>query len=349
MSRNGKAVRKIWYTRCPVPTASSLAHDLGILDEEFADEGIEVAALNDAADPDLRRAHYDHGLDGLIREGGNVPALWARSAGRETRLLALTWIDEYQAVLTRPDSDIGEPEDLEGRYLGVPRHGYLPVDFWAAMSVRGYEAALSLAGLALTDARLVDVRVPYGRAEGAGTPWGIEALLDGRIDAIYAKGAPAVELACGYGLREVAEFGSHPNPLYRVNNGTPRTVTVDAWLLEVRPDLVTRYLTSLLRAAGMAANEPAAVSRVVTSETGAEGFGVGRAYGEDVGERMRPELRPDWILALEAQKAFLTTRGFLPADFDLGGWVAHEPLKQAEKVVAASARPFSVPQIDQRR
>ena len=32
----------LWYTRCPVPTAWSLAVHLGWLDEEFADDGITV-------------------------------------------------------------------------------------------------------------------------------------------------------------------------------------------------------------------------------------------------------------------------------------------------------------------
>ena len=45
------------------------------------------------------------------------------------------------------------------------------------------------------------------------------------------------------------ELGFHPDPLVRVNNGVPRTVTVDTALTE-QEHVVEQILTSLLRAAG---------------------------------------------------------------------------------------------------
>ena len=97
----------LWFTRCPVPTASGIAFKLGWLGEEFARDGIRVATLQDALQ--LGRHHYDHELPGLFREGGNVPALAARGAGTPTRLIGLTWIEEWQTITCAPTRAFARP------------------------------------------------------------------------------------------------------------------------------------------------------------------------------------------------------------------------------------------------
>ncbi len=92
-------LEQIWFTRCPVPTASGIAYKLGWLSEEFAADGLPVATLQEARQ--LGHHHYDHQLPGLFREGGNVPALAARAAGSPSRLIGLTWIEEWQTLLVR--------------------------------------------------------------------------------------------------------------------------------------------------------------------------------------------------------------------------------------------------------
>ena len=46
----------------------------------------------------------------------------------------------------------------------------------------------------------------------------------------------------------VVEFGNHPDPKLRINNGTPRVLTVDDALSQQRPDLVVRLLDVVARA-----------------------------------------------------------------------------------------------------
>src|SRR5580698_10387937 len=65
------AIDKIWFTRCPVPTATGLAYKLGWLEDEFTPEGIALGTLQEVGG-DLARHHYDHQLATLIREGGNL-------------------------------------------------------------------------------------------------------------------------------------------------------------------------------------------------------------------------------------------------------------------------------------
>ncbi|MFF8955237.1 ABC transporter substrate-binding protein [Streptomyces sp. NPDC014894] len=315
----------LWFTRCPVPTATGIAADLGWLAEEFARDGIAVASLQDASAATARDHHYTHALEGLFREGGNVPALWTRSRGEPTRLIGLTWIEERQVVLVAADSAVQEAGDLKGRRLAVPRHP-LPIDFWRAMALRGFEGALSTAGLTLDDSVLVDV--PAGaRAD----QWSAEldALRAGTVDAVYAKGATAVEAAARYGARIAVELDDHPDRRTRVNNGTPRPITVRASLLEDRPELVTRFLAVLVRAADWAARHPDDLARVLGRETGAGATGVAGAYRARGHRDLRIDLSDERLDLLARQEHALRTHGFLAAPVDVREWADHEPLRQA--------------------
>lgn len=100
---------ELWFTRCPVPTATGIAADRGRLTEEFAADGITVRSLQDVPPELAADHHYTHGLTGLFREGGNVPALWARARGEATRVVGLTWIEEPQSILVRADSELRTP------------------------------------------------------------------------------------------------------------------------------------------------------------------------------------------------------------------------------------------------
>ena len=55
---------RIWFTRCPVPTASGIAFKLGWLEEEFARDGLPVSTLQEARQ--LGHHHYDHQLRGCF-------------------------------------------------------------------------------------------------------------------------------------------------------------------------------------------------------------------------------------------------------------------------------------------
>ncbi|RFU86907.1 ABC transporter substrate-binding protein [Streptomyces triticagri] len=318
----------LWYTRCPVPTATGIAADRHLLADEFAADGIAVRSLQDVGpdvDAAVRRTHYTHSLPGLFREGGNVPALWARSRGERTRLVGLTWIEERQTVLVAPGSAIRGAGALRGRRLAIPRHD-LDIDFWQAMALRGFEGALASAGLGLEDAVRVDV--PAGRRTGQWTAE-LDALRRGEVDAVYVKGALAVEAARDAGAEVAVELDLLPDPVHRVNNGTPRPITVHQDLLDERPDLVDRFLAVLLRAADWAADRPDEVNRILGAETGAGSAGVLAAYRPGTHRTLHPGLAPDRIALLARQEAALRAHGFLPEPVDVHEWVDPGPLSRA--------------------
>src|SRR3954463_4884301 len=132
------AISEIWYTRCPVPTPVGLAAQLGLLDETFRKEGIELKSIIDSPNRDIRQSHFNHTLAWSFRHGGNVPPIRARSEGKKTRLVGITWTDEFQAIITLPSTGIRTIADLKGRRFGVERRpDGIVVDFQRAIALKG--------------------------------------------------------------------------------------------------------------------------------------------------------------------------------------------------------------------
>ncbi|MCG5212769.1 ABC transporter substrate-binding protein [Streptosporangium soli] len=323
---------KIWYTRCPVPTASGLAHNLGWLAEEFGRSGLELGVLQDAG-PELAPRHFDHRLVGLFREGGNVPALAARAEGAPTRLIGLTWIEEWQSILVRPDSGITGAAGLRGARIALPGWAETRArSFPRAMALHGAKGALAQAGLTLEEVTFVEV------ASSASPSWpGLAELASGEVDAVYAKGARAAEQARRIGAVVAVDLDAHPDPRTRVNNGTPRPITVHEELLDRHPDLVVAFLEQSLRAADWAADDLDGVRSILAGETGSGAEAVATAYRGDFHTALHPDLSSERLGLLAIQQTFLQTHGFLAGDFDLASWVAPEPLAQARERLAHRA------------
>jgi ABC-type nitrate/sulfonate/bicarbonate transport system substrate-binding protein len=320
----------LWFTRCPVPTATGIAADRGWLAEEFAPDGIEVRSLQDAGPGVDRQTHFTHALPALFREGGNVPALWARSRGERTRLIGLTWIEERQTVLVAPGSGIEEAADLRGRRVAVPKHP-IAIDFWRAMALRGFEGALASAGLALEDVVLVDVPAEEER-QGQWVAE-LDALRRGEVDAVYVKGALAVEAARRAGAEVAIELDALPDRRHRVNNGTPRPITVHQQLLDEQPELVARFLAVLLKAADWAADRPEDVARILGAETGAGPEGVAGAYRPGTHRTLHPDLSEARLELLGRQETALRAHGFLPEAVDVRSWADPAPLRRAAELL----------------
>lgn len=348
VTRTPTEVDTIWYTRCPVPTASGIAIDTGILAERFATERVTVSSIRASGDPAVRESHFDHSLERSFREGGSIPPLHARSLGRETRVVGLTWVEEFQSLLAVPESGIRSPEDLRGRRVLMPRHGGERIDFEHAMALRGLEATLAVAGLTLADVEIVDVRTEVGQlVEREGSyrnehyRFELAALHDGYGDVFYAKGAPARETIARHDLHPVLDLRASPDLRDRVNNGTPRPITVSAELLDARPDLVQRYLAALVDAALWAREHRERSFEILAAETGASVASARAAYGPSAPDRLLPSWDPRLVELLTFEKDFLLTNGFLAGDVDIDAWLVREPLLAA--LAAAGVDPTTSP------
>lgn len=327
--------RTLWFTRCPVPTATGIAADRRWLTDEFARDGIAVRSLQDAEPDADRAAHYTHALPGLFREGGNVPALWARSRGERTRLVGLTWIEERQSILVAPGSGLRGTAALRGSRIALPVHS-IAIDFWRAMALRGFEG--------LSPPRASASRTPSPstyRPHGSREQWSAElaALRRGDVDAVYVKGAVAVEAARQAGAEVAVELDDLPDPAHRINNGTPRPITVHQDLLDEHPGLVDRFLAVLLRAADWAADRPDEVDRILGAETGAGAEGVAGAYLPGTHRTLHLDLTPRRLALLAAQERALRAHGFLPEAVDIESWADPAPLRRAAALNGTPALP----------
>jgi ABC-type nitrate/sulfonate/bicarbonate transport system substrate-binding protein len=340
-----KPIDTLWYTRCPVPTPLGIAAQLGWIEEEFRADGIRVRTLQDETDPSLRESHFDHKLDNSFRQGGNIPAIWARSQGRQTRVVGLTWTDEAQVILTLPNSPIKSVANLRGKRLGVATRPQEKIDFWKATTIRAYLAALNLHGLTEKDVTLVELPRTEGSFVGNGTSSKpltetVEAvaLLRGDVDVIFHKGSRGLELADALNARVVFDVGAHPDPKVRVNNGSPRTLTVDAGLLESNLPLVVRLVKKVITAGQWAAEHPKETLAYVARETRSAEVAVARAYGRDVHHHLRTDLEESSIVALGDFTRFLHEWKFIPNAVDVRGWIDARPLLLAQQELALEAR-----------
>ena len=340
-------VDTLWYTRCPVPTPLGIAAQLGWIEEEFKGDGIAVRTLQDETDPSVRESHFDHKLDNSFRQGGNIPAIWARSAGRPTRVVGLTWTDEAQVILTLPRSGIRSVRDLAGKKLAVATRPEDKIDFWKATTIRAYVAALGLHDLSVNDVTLVEL--PRAGASSVGPRTGeaapriedsleAQALLRGDVDAIFHKGSRGLELADAIGAEIVFDVGAHPDPKIRVNNGSPRTLTVDAGLIERDLPLVVRLVKRVLLAGRWAAEHPQEAVAYVARETRSSEAAVRRAYGSDVNHHLRTDLEESSIAALADFTSFLHQWKFIPNPLDVRAWIDPSPLQRAQAELAAEVR-----------
>jgi len=340
MSRN--SISEIWYTRCPVPTPVGLADQLGWLKETFGKEGIELKSIIDSPSRDIRQSHFNHTLDWSFRHGGNVPPIRARSEGRKTRLVGITWTDEFQALITLPSTGIKTTKDLKGRRFGIARRPDGIVDFMRATALKALVSGLSLDGLTHTDVEIVEIVLQdsvlasqegpslFGLKRKQAYGDEVAALLRGDVDAIHVKGTAGINVANLIGAHQIAEFGFHPDPKIRINSGSPRILTVDEKLAEERPDLVTRLIETIHRASDWAEAHPDETRRFVAREAGATEEQVLAANGPDLHRHLGLGLDPELVAAVGHYKDFLRDWGFLAADFDLDAWVDRRPLDGLE-------------------
>ncbi|TAY71737.1 ABC transporter substrate-binding protein [Rhizobium leguminosarum] len=341
------AISEIWYTRCPVPTPVGLAAQLGYLEENFRKEGVTLKSIIDSPDRSIRQSHFNHTLDWSFRHGGNVPPIRARSEGRKTRLVGITWTDEFQAIITLPQTGIKSTRDLKGRRFGIARRPEGIVDFMRATALKGLISALSLEGLEVADVEVVDIALAdsvlasqegpslFGLKRRQAYGEEIASLVRGEVDAIYVKGTAGINVANLVGAVQVAEFGFHPDPKIRINSGSPRVLTVDELLAEERPDLVHRLLESIFKASAWAEAHPEETRRFVAREAGATEEQVLAANGAEVHRHLGLGLQPELVEAVGHYKDFLRDFGFLAADFDVAEWVDRRHLEAFAKRAVA--------------
>jgi ABC-type nitrate/sulfonate/bicarbonate transport system substrate-binding protein len=332
-----EASETLWYTRCPMATASSVAISGGWLEREFEGDGIEVRSLRANPDQTGRLAHYSHTHPALFREGGVVPPLWAYAGGAPTRLLGIGREEGFRGLIALPDSGVNVPGDLRGRRIALPRRTGPPIDFARGVAWRGIATCLGVAGLDESEVDLVDVTSAEGTLTTAApssngslyTAWEnvrllsaeVLALVRGEVDAIFVVGGFGLELAALTGAQVVVEVSQrHPWPEWKGNH--LRVLTVSEDLLDGRPDLVGRYVATLHRAADWASEHQRDAIRIIAAEMGVAEEWTSLGYHPETPFHLHLESAPADLAELDNWAGFLSERGFLAGPVDVSRWMA---------------------------
>ena len=329
---------ELWYTRCPLPAASGIAQRERWLHQEFARDGIRVDTIRTSPVREVRDSHFTHDHPNLFREGGPVPPIWAKASGRDTALIGITWTEEARAVLVKATSPIKTLSDLRGRRLALPRHATRYVDHARAHALRGFSGVLAEAGIDAKEVSFVDVpeaeyeiREPPVAVNQTKFPL-IDAVVDGRADAVFVRGGRIGRLMAEYALRPLPTEGNNADSGVRLVPGTPRAVTVNRALAVARPDIVAHYLSVLRRTAAWAHANPAKATVIAAAEIGATAAEIASGFGPALTARLGVSLSLAHVAALEAEKNFLRDHGFIACDFDFDAWIDPEPLRLAEEL-----------------
>ena len=347
-AREIEAGSDVWYSRCPVPTPFAVALKLGWLQNAIeGGSGVPWRSLGDSRDDAIRNAHFTHAKADVFRHGGNIPPLWARSEGADTRLLGVSWVTMRQQVQVLPGSGIRSPKDLAGRRLLIQRNPTASIDYWRASTLRTYEAALVSAGLGLGDVTFVEQVSHVGGQPGAaaklspdGSLWTADRslmrrrelllpLVRGEVDAIATQAHYGVEFEGLIGAETIFDRSLSPNRLDRVNNDTPDILTVSASLIERRPEIVERVLVQLLRARDWARSHRAEVVRLMAQEFKTSEVLVDQSWGEDLVDGLDLDLGEESLAALQSQNEFLLRHGFIHRPVDIQVWIDPRPLEAA--------------------
>jgi ABC-type nitrate/sulfonate/bicarbonate transport system substrate-binding protein len=331
----------IWYTVCPVPSASHIAVEYGWLEREFEKTGIAISHISNLPKEESM-AHFTHDHPRLFRDGGCIPPIWARSRGAMNKVIGMVWPNVGQAILVRRESSIKTVKDLKGKRLSLPDRSYGLIDFRRASIERGFIMALKAHGLEDDDVQFVDLPLTNAdmvipeRAQLTKNPGPearpakkgqlpqqseVDALQQGDVDAILSSLGRAHVLEQAGAAKAIYDLRDHPDWRFRIHNVYPVTITVSTAFAEAHPDLVVRWMKVLVRAGNWAKDNAAEILRVVSGATGVPEKALEATSEAGFHQHLVPEITDVGLEGLALEKQFLLEHGFIENDFDVERWV----------------------------
>jgi len=332
--------RTLWYTRCPVATASGIAFQRKSFDQEFNGSDYVVRNIKELG---LAQAdtHFDHRLSDSFREGGAIPPLWARSRGADTLAVGLTFVADSLAVFVRADDKARRVQDLAGRRCGLPVRPYILIDFMKVNAHKGFYSTLAANGMQESDVQIVEMTIndDMHGSINADLKQGdrpslydadIDYLLRGEVDAIFCKNAEVglIERRYAGRIRKLYDLMTDQTDRAHMVNANPRIITVSAGLAREAPEAVERYLLVLVRTANWAASHPAEATAVMAKELGVSEADIRSSYEPDFHKKLWPSFGPELRRLLQVQIDFMQARGYL-GQVDLEAWMQTRFLDQA--------------------
>ena len=356
MTIKGKTMRSVdvdwkefYYTNCPLVSASNVDQEIGWVKEEFKKIGITYRYLRSTRENDWY-PHYVHNLDNLMRFGGCFPAIHVQADIRRTRLIGTTHVYEGGCMLVRSRDQIYRMKDLKGKKIGLSKSGnVIKNDWWRVQEEQGIELMLMLNDMTRDDVEIVEFPYPddwYDKPEML-TPmenpselWlkrdhkhdlafrPLEtALLKGLVDAIYTQTGPFQHIQEQTGqIKAIENLARYPDWTLQGAN-VPATLTVTDVACKEHPELVVTLLKGLIKVGRWANEHKHAAAAILDKQT--YYLDVEDTYRNIKDLDMVPVLSPYNLQALQTNKDFMLSHGYIDNDFDVFEWAAPEFLEKA--------------------
>ena len=344
--------KEVYYTNCPLISASNVDQELGWTKEEFKKIGVRYGYLRSNAENDWY-PHYIHNLDNLIRFGGLFPPIHVHADIRRTRLLGVTHVPhEGGVMIIRAKDDIYRMSDLKGKKIGISKSmNQIKNDWWRIQEHQGIELMLRMNGMTMDDIQLVEF--PYGddwyNKPEMLTPienpseWQLKrdhkhdlafrpletALEKGVIDAMYSQSKVLSVLTEATGKFAIIEdLSKYPDWRLQVAN-IPAAITCTDVMAKEHPELVVTFMKGMIKVGRWANEYKQAAAAILDKQT--YYLNVEDTYRGIKEVDMVPNLSPLNLASVEIGKNFMLKKGYIKNDFDVHKWAAPEFLEQAAK------------------
>jgi len=358
MTIKGKTMRSVdvdwdefYYTNCPLISPSNVDQELGWVKEELKKIGVAYKYLRSTTENDWY-PHYVHNLDNLMRYGGCGPAIHTQADIRRTKLIGTTHVYEGGCMLVRSRDDIYRMTDLKGKRIGLSRsQNVIKNDWWRFQEEQGIELMLRMNGMTRDDVEIVDFPYPddwYDKPEmlepmeNPSELWlkrdikndlGFRPLetplLEGKIDAIYTQSKVFQHLQEQTSKVKAIENLANYSDWTLQGANVPATMTVSDVACEKHPEVIVAMMKGMIKV-GRWSNEHKHAASVILNK-GTYYFDAEDTYRGIKDVDLVPSLSPYNLEALQINKDFMLSHGYIENDFDVFEWAAPEFMEQAAK------------------
>ncbi len=343
--------KQVFYTNCPLVSASNIDQELGWTREEYKKMGVEYGFLRSCRGNDWY-PHYIHNLDNLIRFGGLFPPIHVNADIRRTRLLGATHVYEGGCMVVRARDDIYRMTELKGKKVGLSKSlNSIKNDWWRIQEEQGIELMLRVNGMTRADIEIVEF--PYADdwydkpemlapMENPSELWlkrdhkhdlafrPLEtALENGVVDAIYTQSKPFQHLQEATGkFKMIEDLSRYPDWTLQVAN-VPAVITCSDVMAEQHPELVVAFMKGMIKVGRWGNDHKHAAAAILDRQT----------FYLDVEDTYRgikdidlvPNLSAQNLQSIDIGKEFMLSHGYIKNDFDVGKWAAPEFLETAAR------------------
>ncbi len=342
---------EVYYTNCPLVSASNIDQELGWTKEEFKKIGVQYAFLRSRRENNWY-PHYIHNLDNLIRFGGLFPPIHVHADMRRTRLLGATQVYEGGCIMVRSRDRIFRMKDLKGKKIGLTKSlNTIKTDWWRIQEEQGIELMLMLNDMSRKDVEIVEFPYPddwYDKPEmldpmeNPSELWlkrdhkrdlafrPLETALEkGVVDAIYTQTGPFQHLQEATGkFKAIEDLARYPDWTLQVAN-VPAVITCTQEMAEKHPDLVVTFMKGMIKVGRWGNEHKHAAAAILDKQTFY--LDVEDTYRSIKNLDLVPNLSPQNLTAIEIGKDFMLGHGYIKNDFDVKQWAAPEFLEQAAR------------------